>query len=47
MTIDLTLIGDISGVAVPAIAMAFHPCAVSGIVSLCQWAVRKLKHGGG
>jgi len=44
MTIDLSLIGDLGGVAIPAVAMAFHPCAVEGIVAACAWVVRRIKH---
>ena len=43
MSIDLSLIGDLGSVAIPAVAMAFHPCAVEGVVALFRYFKRLME----
>lgn len=50
MSIDLTLVGagvlaDLTAVALPFIAVALHPSAVSGLLAICEWVARKINGG--
>lgn len=50
MSIDLSLVGasmlaDLTAVALPFLALALHPSAVSGLMAICEWVARKINGG--